>query len=99
MNTYADKRREDKSQSVANAVSQKSNGNGATFKFVDNRPEAVAQRKLQDGVMLPLASHNSKHMSTLELSLCRDSELSWNISNKFFCHIGDRTHDSKCDVQ
>ena len=39
------------------------------------------------------------HVHTRTLSLCRDSELSWNISNKFFCHIGDRTHDSKCDVQ
>jgi hypothetical protein len=48
MNTHADKRQESKSQSVANAVSQKQNDSKSTFQFVDNRPEAVAQRKLQE---------------------------------------------------
>jgi len=47
MNTHADKTKENKSQSVANAFSQKSSGE-STFQFVDNRPEAVAQRKLQE---------------------------------------------------
>ena len=48
MNTHADKKQENKSQSVAKEVSQKQSGSESTFQFVDNRPEAVAQRKLQE---------------------------------------------------
>jgi len=48
MNTHADKTQENKSQSVANAVSQKQSSAESTFQFVDNRPEAIAQRKLQE---------------------------------------------------
>jgi hypothetical protein len=48
MNTHADKTRENKSQSVADAISQKKSGGESTFQFVDNRPEAIAQRKLQE---------------------------------------------------
>lgn len=47
MNTHADKTQENKSQSFANAVSPKRSGK-STFQFVDNRPEAIAQRKLQE---------------------------------------------------
>jgi len=48
MKTHADKTQENKSQSVANEDSQKQSGSESAFRFVDNRPEAVAQRKLQD---------------------------------------------------
>lgn len=48
MNTHADKTQEKKSQSVANAVSRQQSGGGSTFQFVDNRPEAIVQRKLQE---------------------------------------------------
>ena len=48
MNTHADKTQENKSQSVANGESQLHNGGKSTFQFVDNRPEAVTQRKLQE---------------------------------------------------
>ena len=48
MNTHADKSQEKKSQSSANETSHKQNGSKSTFQFVDNRPEAVAQRKLQE---------------------------------------------------
>ena len=48
MNTHADKTQENKSQSIANEPSQKQSGGKSTFQFVDNRPEAVAQRKLQE---------------------------------------------------
>jgi hypothetical protein len=48
MNTYADKAHENKSQSVTNAVSQKKSGGSSTFQFLDNRPEVIAQRKLQE---------------------------------------------------
>ena len=48
MNTHADKTQENKSQSVSNVESQMQSGGESTFKFVDNRPEAIAQRKLQE---------------------------------------------------
>lgn len=48
MNTHADKTQENKSQAVANEVSQKPSSGEPTFQFMDNRPEAIAQRKLQE---------------------------------------------------
>jgi hypothetical protein len=48
MNTRADKTQENKNQSVANAVPQRQSSNESTFQFEDNRPEAIAQRKLQE---------------------------------------------------
>jgi hypothetical protein len=48
MNTHADKTQENKSRLAANAVSQMQNSSEATFQFVDNRPEAIAQRNLQE---------------------------------------------------
>ena len=59
MNTHSDKTQENKSQSLANAVSQKQSGAESTFQFVDNRPEAVAQRKLQE------MADNSQQVSQL----------------------------------
>ncbi len=60
MNTYADRIQENKSQSVANAVSQKQSGGESVFQFVDNRPETVAQRKLQE------MANNSSQVSQLK---------------------------------
>ena len=37
-----------KNQSVANALSQKQSNGDSTFQFVDNRPEVIAQSKLQE---------------------------------------------------
>ncbi len=48
MNAHADKTRENKSQSVSNGESQMQRGGESTFQFVDNRPEAIAQIKLQE---------------------------------------------------
>lgn len=48
MNTHADKRQENKSLSVANAVSQKQTSGESTFQFVDNRLEAIQMRNLQE---------------------------------------------------
>jgi len=48
MNTQADKTQENKSQSVANTSYQKQSSGKSTFQFVDNRPEAILQRKLQE---------------------------------------------------
>ncbi len=48
MNTHADRTEENKSQSVSAANFQEQNSNAATFQFVDHRPEAIAQKKLQE---------------------------------------------------
>lgn len=50
MRTHADKTLENKSQSVANTVFQKQTGGESTFRVENNRPEAIAQRKLQEMV-------------------------------------------------
>jgi hypothetical protein len=47
MNTHAEKIQENKSESMANEVSNLQGNSEYTFRFVDNRPEEVAQRKLQ----------------------------------------------------
>lgn len=48
MNTHADKKQENKNQSVAYGSSQMKKGSEPTFQFIDNRPRAVVQRKLQE---------------------------------------------------
>ena len=48
MNTHADKTQGNKSQAVSAADSQMQSRGESAFQFVDNRPEAVAQRKLQE---------------------------------------------------
>lgn len=48
MNTHADKTQGNKNQSFASTVSKKQSASESTFQFVDNRPEAVTQRKLQE---------------------------------------------------
>ena len=48
MNTHVDKTQRNKSQSVANETSQKMSGGESNFQFVNNRPEAIAQRRLQE---------------------------------------------------
>lgn len=48
MNTHTDKAQENKSQSVSNSLTQKEGGSESTFQFADNRPEAIAQRKMQE---------------------------------------------------
>ncbi len=48
MNIYVDKSQKNKSQSVVNSEAQRQSSGESTFQFVDNRPEAVVQRKLQE---------------------------------------------------
>lgn len=60
MNTHADKTQENKNQSAANALSQKQSSSKTTFQFVDNRPEAIAQRRLQE------FANNSPRVSQLQ---------------------------------
>ncbi len=47
MQTHADKNQENQSRAIANTVSQNKSNSKSTFEFVDNRPETIAQRKLQ----------------------------------------------------
>jgi len=48
MNIHADKKEENKSQTTANTSSKKKNNTESVSQLVDNRAEAVAQRKLQE---------------------------------------------------
>ena len=59
MNTHADKTQENKSQAVSAVDSQMQSSGESSFQFVDNRPEAVAQRKLQE------IANNSPQVSQL----------------------------------
>ncbi len=48
MNTHAHKKKESKSQSFSDSETQGKIKSESTLKFVDNRPEAIAQLKLQE---------------------------------------------------
>jgi hypothetical protein len=48
MHTPSDKSQQPDNQSIANALSEKKSSGGTASRFADNRPEAVAQRKLQE---------------------------------------------------
>ena len=48
MYEQVEKPKENESQAVANAVAQKKDGGKQDFGFVDNRPEAAAQRHMQE---------------------------------------------------
>lgn len=48
MYKQVEKPKENKVRAIANTISQKHSSRESPFRFVDNRPEAVAQRKLQE---------------------------------------------------
>lgn len=48
MNTHTEKTQRNKSQSLANENSQMESIRESAFQFIDNRPEAISQRKLQE---------------------------------------------------
>ena len=48
MYTKARKTKKDKSKAVANSITQEKSSSKSVFQFVDNRPESVAQQKLQE---------------------------------------------------
>ncbi len=50
MKTYADKTWDHKSQAMAHRLSRQKSNDSATFQFAANRPEAVAQQKLQQAI-------------------------------------------------
>jgi hypothetical protein len=59
MNTHADKTQENKSQAASVVDSQMQSGGESALQFVDNRPEAMAQMKLQE------MANNSPQVSQL----------------------------------
>jgi hypothetical protein len=65
MNTHANKSQEKKSQSAINSVSQKKTNAESTFQFVDNRPLAVVQCKLQEMVNNSLQVQQATQQQTL----------------------------------
>jgi len=67
MYAQVEKPKENKSRAVANSSPQKSSG-GSTFQFVDNRPEAITQRKLQD-----MANHNPRVKQAAQLQKMVDN--------------------------
>lgn len=59
MNTRADKTLENKSQASANSLLKQQSSSESTFLLVDNRPEAIAQRKLR-------GTNNNSHVQQLK---------------------------------
>jgi hypothetical protein len=85
MNTHADKSQENKSQSVANGTPQKQGSSESTFQFVDNRPEAVTQRKLQEIANNSPQAKQTDNYSAEQFTQNKSSErtsISSNVSNK-----------------
>lgn len=60
MYSQENKSNENKSRAIANSVAQKKSNGRQGFGFVDNRPEAIAQRKLQE------MANNSPRISQLK---------------------------------
>ncbi|HWZ23510.1 MAG TPA: hypothetical protein VNW06_12695, partial [Cytophagaceae bacterium] len=80
MNTHVDKIQENKSKSVANEVSQRKLVQN-NFQFVDNRPEAIAQRKLQEiaNKTVPLYQTIQKKSNNLDSNSFNVTQLNtWN---------------------
>ncbi len=69
MKPHADKAHDHKSHSAANEASQTLSGGESAVRFVDNRPEAVAQQKLQETVnRSPRAFQLSAQLKAMELA-------------------------------
>ena len=60
MYAQVEKTKENKSSAVANSVCQRKNNMTQGFGFVDNRPEAVTQRKLQEMASSPQAKQDAQ---------------------------------------
>jgi hypothetical protein len=68
MYEQVEKPKENKSRSIANSVGQNKSNVKQGFGFVDNRPEAVAQRKLQE-----MVDNSSKTKSITQLQMIVDN--------------------------
>jgi len=67
-----------KHHSVAEAVSQ-TQSNGGAFQFVDNRPEATSQQKLQElANSSPQAKHSAQFLIEMRMELRANSSFGLN---------------------
>ncbi len=78
MNSYADKTEKNKSQSIANATSQKRSDGKSSFQFIDNRPEAVQMRKMQNLIQQRITHSNISPVTQapIQLTKLRDRKFS-----------------------
>lgn len=77
MNNHADKTQENKSQSFANRAAQKQSTIESSLQFVDNRPEVIVWRKLQE------MADNSPHVKQLKtIQIMADNSLQVRESKK-----------------
>lgn len=81
MNAYADKAKEGKLQSEGFSIAKKKNDEEFNSKFLDNRPEAISQRKIQqmaDGSELAIQSRDFQNLADIksqDLSVKNDISL------------------------
>jgi hypothetical protein len=68
MNTYAEKTKENKSQTVTAETSRMQSGGESTFQFVDSRPEAIQTQQLQE-----LANNSAQVSGIAQLQAMADS--------------------------
>lgn len=95
MNAYADKTQENKRQSVSNSESQTKSSGESDSQFVDNRPEAVAQKKLHE--MANNSSRVSQMKSFQEMSKSSAQDKQWNFDDSLMVesNVGEAsTNDS-----
>lgn len=86
MNTHATKTQGNKSQSVANKASYQHSGAESTFQFIDNRPEATAQRKLQE-----IADHSHQVEQTIQKKSLADASIHTSSSAVIQCYPSYQT--------
>ncbi len=90
MPTYANKSKENKSRAAANNVSPGQKGSGNSFRFIDNRPEAIAQRKLQE-----IANSRSQTVIQREVFKARGGD---NVGKWYTTYDPDTYFDSRDDA-
>jgi hypothetical protein len=90
MNTYAERTRDSKSIAVANHLASKQNAGKPAFQFADHRPQAAAQRKLQE-----MADHRSKTSPAANSSI----QLKCNCEKKHGSEEDHAAHQMKSKPQ
>lgn len=77
MNRHAEHTTESKNKVVASGFSAKKGGSKSAFQFSDNRPEAVAQRKLQE-----MADNSPQARTAAQLQALTDSYIAATTQRK-----------------
>jgi hypothetical protein len=109
MNTHADKTQENKGQSVANAVSQSESSSESIFQFVDNRPEAIQMRKLQEmannspqakqaaQLQAMADNYSAKQLQTMQLKSFQDLAINSTQTKQVIQRVGTDSEDESSD--